>query len=62
MTGSQRRTQLIGVGRGLFALRGLDGTTIEEIASAAGVIAIRTRRTPVVRGSIASSASVNEPR
>ena len=37
MTGPQRRTQLIGVGRGLFALRGLDGTTIEEIASAAGV-------------------------
>ena len=37
MTGAQRRIQLIGVGRGLFAHRGLDGTTIEEIASAAGV-------------------------
>ncbi|WP_445156087.1 TetR/AcrR family transcriptional regulator [Arthrobacter sp. Hor0625] len=37
MTGAQRRAQLIGVGRGLFALRGLDGTTIEEIAGAAGV-------------------------
>ncbi|MEC5180178.1 TetR/AcrR family transcriptional regulator [Arthrobacter sp. CG_A4] len=37
MTGPQRRSQLIGVGRGLFALRGLDGTTIEEIAAAAGV-------------------------
>ena len=34
MTGPQRRTQLIGIGRGLFALRGLDGTTIEEIAAA----------------------------
>ncbi|KRE77377.1 TetR/AcrR family transcriptional regulator [Arthrobacter sp. Soil763] len=37
MTGAQRRAQLIGVGRGLFAMRGLDGTTIEEIAGAAGV-------------------------
>jgi AcrR family transcriptional regulator len=37
MTGLQRRTQLIGIGRGLFALRGLDGTTIEEIAASAGV-------------------------
>lgn len=37
MTGAQRRSQLIGVGRGLFALRGLDGTTLDEIAAAAGV-------------------------
>ena len=37
MTAPQRRSQLIDVGRGLFALRGLDGTTIEEVASAAGV-------------------------
>ena len=37
MTGPQRRKQLIGIGRGLFALRGLDGTTIEEIAATAGV-------------------------
>lgn len=37
MTGPQRRSQLVDVGRGLFALRGLDGTTIEEIAAAAGV-------------------------
>jgi len=37
MTGQQRRKQLIGIGRGLFALRGLDGTTIEEIAATAGV-------------------------
>ncbi len=37
MTGAQRRAQLIDVGRALFALRGLDGTTIEEIAAAAGV-------------------------
>ncbi|GAB3538208.1 TetR/AcrR family transcriptional regulator [Arthrobacter tecti] len=37
MTGPQRRAQLIDVARGLFALRGLDGTTIEEIAQAAGV-------------------------
>jgi AcrR family transcriptional regulator len=28
---------LVDVGRGLFAVRGLDGTTIEEIAAAAGV-------------------------
>ena len=37
MTGVQRRAQLIEVARGLFALRGLDGATIEEIAAAAGV-------------------------
>ena len=37
MTGLQRRSQLIDVGRGLFAARGLDGTTIEEIAACAGV-------------------------
>jgi len=37
MTGPQRRSQLIDVGRGLFAARGLDGTTIEEVAAAAGV-------------------------
>lgn len=37
MTGPQRRSQLVEVGRGLFAVRGLDGTTIEEIAAAAGV-------------------------
>lgn len=37
MTGEQRRAQLIDVGRGLFSRRGLDGTTIEEIALTAGV-------------------------
>jgi len=37
MTGSERRAQLINVGRGLFAEKGLDGTTVEEIAAAAGV-------------------------
>lgn len=37
MTGVQRRSQLIDVGRGLFAAKGLDGTTIEEIAAFAGV-------------------------
>ena len=37
MTGVQRRSQLIDVGRGLIAARGLDGTTIEEIAACAGV-------------------------
>lgn len=37
MTRAQRRQQLTGIGRSLFAVRGLDGTTIEEIAAAAGV-------------------------
>lgn len=37
MTRAQRRSQLTDVGRSLFALRGLDGTTIEEIAVSAGV-------------------------
>lgn len=36
MTGIQRRTQLIGVGRRLFAAKGLEAT-IDEIAAAAGV-------------------------
>ena len=37
MTGVQRRLQLIDISRQLFSLRGVDGTTIEEIARAAGV-------------------------
>src|ERR1700753_4008751 len=37
MTGKERRAQLLDVGRKLFAERGLDGTSIEEIAAQAGV-------------------------
>ena len=37
MTGAQRREQLIEVARGLFAEHGIDGTSVEEIAAAAGV-------------------------
>jgi AcrR family transcriptional regulator len=37
MTGTERREQLLDVGRRLFAERGLDGTSIEEIAAKAGV-------------------------
>jgi AcrR family transcriptional regulator len=37
MTGKQRREQLLDIGRALFAERGFDGTSIEEIASRAGV-------------------------
>ena len=37
MTGTQRREQLIEVGRGLFARHGFEGTSVEEIASAAKV-------------------------
>ncbi|HEY5184164.1 MAG TPA: TetR/AcrR family transcriptional regulator [Actinomycetes bacterium] len=37
MTGKQRRAQLIDVGRRLFAEKGLDGTSVEEIAAKAGV-------------------------
>jgi AcrR family transcriptional regulator len=37
MTGTERRAQLLDIGRRLFAERGLDGTSIEEIASKAGV-------------------------
>ena len=37
MTGKERREQLLDVSRRLFAERGLDGTSIEEIAAQAGV-------------------------
>ena len=37
MTAAERREQLIEIGRGLFAERGFDGASIEEVASRAGV-------------------------
>jgi len=37
MTGQERRQQLLDIGRRLFAERGLEGTSIEEIAAQAGV-------------------------
>ena len=37
MTGAQRRLQLIEVARGLFAERGYEGTSVEEIAQRAAV-------------------------
>ncbi|SHH57917.1 transcriptional regulator, TetR family [Jatrophihabitans endophyticus] len=37
MTGRERREQLVAVGRSLFAEKGFDATSIEEIAARAGV-------------------------
>jgi AcrR family transcriptional regulator len=37
MTGGERREQLVGIGRTLFSERGFEGTSVEEIASQAGV-------------------------
>ena len=37
MTAAERREQLIGTARGLFAERGFDGTSVEEVAARAGV-------------------------
>ncbi|MED5370480.1 MAG: TetR/AcrR family transcriptional regulator [Myxococcota bacterium] len=37
LTASQRRAQLIDVGRGVFAKNGYEATSVEEIARAAGV-------------------------
>ncbi|MDO5629428.1 MAG: TetR/AcrR family transcriptional regulator [Mobilicoccus sp.] len=37
MTGKERREQLLAIGRTLFAERGFEATTVEEIASRAGV-------------------------
>ena len=38
MTRTERREQLIEVAQGLFAERGLEGTSVEEIAAHAGSI------------------------
>src|SRR6476646_7598956 len=37
MTGKERREQLLDVGRKLFAEKGFEGTSVEEIAAKAGV-------------------------
>src|SRR5690349_18351443 len=37
MTGQQRRDQLLDIGRKLFAEKGFEGTSVEEIAAKAGV-------------------------
>ncbi len=37
MTGNERRAQLLDVGRSLFAERGFEATSIEEVAARAGV-------------------------
>ncbi len=37
MSGTERREQLLDVGRSLFAERGFEGTSVEEIAAKAGV-------------------------
>ena len=37
MTGPERRAQLLDVGRALFAERGFDGTSVEEVAARAAV-------------------------
>ena len=37
MTGKERRTQLLDVGRSIFAEKGFDATSIEEVAARAGV-------------------------
>jgi AcrR family transcriptional regulator len=37
MTGQQRREQLLDIGRKLFAEKGFEGTSVEEIAASAGV-------------------------
>ena len=37
MTGKERREQLLDVGRALFATKGFDATSVEEIAAKAGV-------------------------
>ncbi len=37
MTGAERRAQLLGIGREVFAERGPDGASVEEIAARAGV-------------------------
>src|SRR5919106_5871674 len=37
MTGAERRQQLLEIGRTLFATKGYEGTSVEEIAAKAGV-------------------------
>ena len=43
MTGAQRREQLIGIGRKLFANRGYEATTVEEVIAEISVTRMTER-------------------
>lgn len=49
MTGTQRREQLIEIGRALFAERGYEATSIEEIAQRAHVSNLSSTNTSAAR-------------
>ena len=52
MTGSERRHQLINIARSLFAERGYEGTSIEEVAQRAGVSNRWSTSTSAAKGAL----------
>jgi DNA-binding transcriptional regulator YbjK len=62
MTGPERREQLIAVGRKLFADKGFEATTVEEVAAKANVSKPSSTSTSAARRASTPSSSTARSR